>query len=136
MRVHLVDRSPRIAQWGSLLSCIGSQSRGGRLSDTPEVVGRDPVEALPFFTTSLLEGFRWIRTAGSWVWLWQSAAAALLLAGAPAVAEDSGNLVKVKCYGANTCKGQAECKTSMNSCKGQGFVTMGEKACLEHFGRS
>ena len=71
-----------------------------------------------------------------------SAAAALFLAGAPAVAEDGGNLVKVKCYGANACKGQAECKTSMNSCKGQnsckghGFVTMGEKACLEHFGRS
>lgn len=70
------------------------------------------------------------------------AAAALFLAGAPAVAEDSGNLVKVKCYGANACKGQAECKTSMNSCKGhngckaQGFVTMGEKACLERLGRS
>lgn len=71
-----------------------------------------------------------------------SAAAALFLAGVPAVAEDSGNLVRVKCYGANACKGQAECKTAMNSCKGhnsckgQGFVTMGEKACLEHFGRS
>jgi len=71
-----------------------------------------------------------------------TAAAALFLAGAPAVAEDSGNLVKVKCYGANACKGQAECKTAMNSCKGnnsckgKGFVTMGEKACLEHFGRS
>jgi len=35
------------------------------------------------------------------------AAAALFLAGAPAVAEDSGNLVKVRCYGANACKGQA-----------------------------
>lgn len=71
-----------------------------------------------------------------------AAAAALFVAGTPAVAEDSGNLVKVKCYGANACKGQAECKTSMNSCKGhnsckgQGFVTIGEKACLEHFGRS
>ena len=71
-----------------------------------------------------------------------SAAAALFLAGTPATAEDRGNLVKVKCYGVNACKGQADCKTSMNSCKGhnsckgQGFVTMGEKACLERFGRS
>lgn len=70
------------------------------------------------------------------------AAAALFLAGAPAGAEDSGNLVKVKCYGANACKGQASCKTAMNeckghnSCKGQGFITMGEKACLQHVGRS
>ena len=71
-----------------------------------------------------------------------AAAAALFLAGAPAVAEDSGNLVKVKCNGANACKGQAECKTAMNACKGQnsckghGFVSLTEQACLEHFGRA
>ena len=70
------------------------------------------------------------------------AAAALFMAGAPAIAEDSGNLVKVKCYGANACKGQAQCKTANNSCKGQngckgqGFITMGEKACIERVGRS
>jgi uncharacterized membrane protein len=75
-----------------------------------------------------------------------AAAATLFIAGcashgsAPAQTADSS--VKVKCYGANACKGQAQCKTSMNSCKGhnsckgQGFVTMGEKACLERFGRS
>jgi hypothetical protein len=70
-----------------------------------------------------------------------AAAAGLFVAGVPAVnaADDS---VKVKCYGANACKGQAECKTAMNSCKGhnsckgQGFVMMDEKACLAHFGRS
>jgi uncharacterized membrane protein len=71
-----------------------------------------------------------------------AAAAALFAAGGVSLAADSGDTVKVKCYGANACKGQAECKTSMNSCKGhneckgKGFVSMGEKACLEHFGRS
>lgn len=55
-------------------------------------------------------------------------------------AADSG-VVQVKCYGANSCKGQAECKTAMNeckghnACKGQGFVNMSERACLERFGR-
>jgi hypothetical protein len=50
--------------------------------------------------------------------------------------------VKVKCYGANACKGQNECKTAMNACKGQGsckghgFVMMTEKACVDHFGRA
>ena len=54
---------------------------------------------------------------------------------------DSG-AVKVKCYGANACKGQAECKTSMNSCKGQnackgqGFMSLTEKACVEKLGRA
>jgi hypothetical protein len=69
-----------------------------------------------------------------------AAAAALFVAGTPGtgVAADA---VKVKCYGANACKGKAECKTSMNECKGQnackgkGFVMMDEKACLERFGR-
>jgi hypothetical protein len=71
-----------------------------------------------------------------------TAAAAMFIAASPSIAEDSGNLVKVKCYGANACKGHAECKTSMNSCKGanackgQGFMTMGEKACTEKLGRS
>ena len=69
-----------------------------------------------------------------------AAAAAMFVTGTPSIAADDGS-VKVRCYGANACKGQAECKTSMNSCKGhnackgKGFVTMTEKACLEHFGR-
>jgi hypothetical protein len=69
-----------------------------------------------------------------------AAAAAMFVTGTPGIAADDGG-VKVRCYGANACKGQAECKTSMNSCKGhnsckgKGFVTMTEKACLEHFGR-
>ena len=46
---------------------------------------------------------------------------------------------QVKCYGANACKGQAECKTAMNSCKGknackaQDYVKLTETACPEHF---
>jgi uncharacterized membrane protein len=69
------------------------------------------------------------------------AAAALFVAGVPATAADNDSSVKVRCYGANSCKGQAECKTSMNSCKGhnsckgQGFLSMSEKACLDYFGR-
>jgi len=69
-----------------------------------------------------------------------AAAATMFVGGAPSIAADDGS-VKVRCYGANACKGQAECKTSMNSCKGhnackgKGFVTMTEKACLEHLGR-
>jgi len=59
-----------------------------------------------------------------------TAAAMLFVAGGGvATAADDGGAVKVKCYGANACKGQAECKTSMNACKGhnackgKGFVT-------------
>jgi uncharacterized membrane protein len=71
-----------------------------------------------------------------------AAAAAMFVAGGASMAADSGNTVKVKCYGANACKGQAECKTSMNACKGhneckgKGFVNLGEKACLERLGRT
>jgi len=54
---------------------------------------------------------------------------------------DSG-MAKVKCYGANACKGQAECKTAANGCKGQnackaqGFVMLTEQACIERVGRA
>jgi uncharacterized membrane protein len=75
-----------------------------------------------------------------------AAAAALFVTGcqstssAPQTA-DAG-AVKVKCYGANSCKGQAECKTAMNSCKGQnsckghGFLSMTEQACVDRLGRA
>jgi len=74
-----------------------------------------------------------------------TAAAAMLFVagGGAATAADSSGAVKVKCYGANACKGQAECKTSMNdckghnACKGKGFVsTENEKACVERLGRT
>jgi len=67
-----------------------------------------------------------------------AAAAMFMTAVAPVTAADS---VKVKCYGANACKGKADCKTSMsdckghNGCKGKGFVMMDEKSCLDVVGR-
>ena len=42
----------------------------------------------------------------------------------------------VHCYGVNSCKGTADCKTTaheckgMNSCKGQGFKAMAAGECL------
>jgi len=76
-----------------------------------------------------------------------AAAATLFVAGCSSMGGGDtktadASTVKIKCYGANACKGQAECKTAMNSCKGQnsckghGFVSLTEQACLEHFGRA
>lgn len=76
-----------------------------------------------------------------------AAAASLFLAGCTSYgggttqSADAG-AVKVKCYGANSCKGQAECKTALNqckgqnACKGQGFVTLSEQACIDQLGRA
>jgi len=75
------------------------------------------------------------------------AAATLFLAGCAsqgggATSSADGGAVKVKCYGANTCKGQAECKTAMNACKGQndckgrGFMNLTDKACVERLGHA
>jgi hypothetical protein len=72
-----------------------------------------------------------------------AAAMLFVTGGGAATAADNGGTVKVKCYGANACKGQAECKTSMNeckghnACKGKGFVTTdSEKACIDKLGRA
>jgi len=76
-----------------------------------------------------------------------AAAAALFMAGCSSTGTttahfDDPGVVKVKCYGANACKGQAECKTAMNeckghnACKGQGFVMLEERACVERLGRA
>ena len=60
--------------------------------------------------------------------------------GANSVADSSA--VKVKCYGANACKGQAACKTEMNACKGhnackgQGFTSVSDKECVDQLGRT
>ncbi len=70
-----------------------------------------------------------------------AAAASLFIAGCASQGggtqlADSG-AAKVKCYGANACKGQAECKTAANGCKGQnackaqGFVKLTEQACVD-----
>lgn len=50
----------------------------------------------------------------------------------PAVGKDD----TVHCYGVNSCKGQADCKTAaheckgQNSCKGQGFKGLAAGECL------
>ncbi len=54
----------------------------------------------------------------------------------------AGRLARVKCVGANDCKGQSNCKTASNtkgpgenSCKGQGMLmTLSEKACKDKGG--
>jgi uncharacterized membrane protein len=42
-----------------------------------------------------------------------------------AVAEEA----QIHCYGVNACKGQNDCKTASNACKGQGFKTMTLAEC-------
>ncbi len=75
-----------------------------------------------------------------------AAAASLFIAGCatsstPMQTADAST-VKIKCYGANACKGQAQCKTAANDCKGhnackaQGFVMLTESACIEQLGRA
>ena len=69
-----------------------------------------------------------------------SAAALFALAavGTPAMAQAATG--SVHCYGVNSCKGTADCKTTqheckgMNSCKGQGFKAMGADMCLKRGG--
>ena len=77
-----------------------------------------------------------------------SAAAALAFSAvaiaANAPAGSSGKAVAasdtVHCYGVNSCKGQADCKTSANSCKGQGsckglgFKGVAAAQCLKEGG--
>ena len=70
-----------------------------------------------------------------------AAAASLFAAGLVGAADESGSGVQIKCFGANACKGNGQCKTSMNeckghnACKGKGFVKMTEQACVEKLGR-
>ena len=63
---------------------------------------------------------------------------------APAPAGSSGAAIgagdKVHCYGINSCKGNSDCKTTVNSCKGlnackgQGFKGLTAMKCLESDG--
>jgi uncharacterized membrane protein len=67
--------------------------------------------------------------------------AAALFAASAVISTANAEEVKIKCYGANACKGHSECKTSMNACKGQnackgkGFEAMTEKSCIDKVGR-
>ena len=63
-----------------------------------------------------------------------AAAAAVMFASAP-LATASADDAKVKCEGANACKGQSACKSAknackgQNSCKGQGFSELNKADC-------
>ncbi len=67
------------------------------------------------------------------------AAVSIVLAGAapPAKAASTG---KVRCLGANSCKGKADCHSpknackGMNSCKGQGWIFMESDAACQAAG--
>lgn len=60
---------------------------------------------------------------------------------APAIAK-SAKVENVQCFGVNSCKGTADCKTAqndckgMNVCKGHGFKEMTAKACAKAGGRT
>lgn len=66
-----------------------------------------------------------------------SAAAAMFIAGGAGIAAADQNEgdAKIKCEGANSCKGNSACKTAdnecagHNSCKGKGFVMLSEEDC-------
>jgi hypothetical protein len=44
---------------------------------------------------------------------------ALAQEGGPGGTAPSAQTAKVKCIGANSCKGQSSCKSALNDCKGQ-----------------
>jgi hypothetical protein len=60
--------------------------------------------------------------------------AALMFAAAPLMSAHADE-AKVKCEGANACKGQSACQTAKsscngkNACKGQGFVMLPKAEC-------
>ena len=68
--------------------------------------------------------------------LMATAAAALFIAGA-ANAADEKEAAKVKCDGANACKGKSACKSAenacqgKNACKGKGFLMLSEQECTD-----
>jgi len=63
------------------------------------------------------------------------ATAAALLFSSMAATTTHAAEAKVKCMGANACKGQSACKTATNSCKGQnsckgkGYAEMTQAEC-------
>jgi hypothetical protein len=73
-----------------------------------------------------------------------ASAVAIAFMANPVRAEDSSKSQQptyVACLGANSCKGQSECKSfdhecqAMNSCKGKGFALMTEKECKDKGGK-
>lgn len=64
-----------------------------------------------------------------------AAAAALVFSAAPLVAANAADTAKVKCEGANGCKGQSACHgatngcAGQNSCKGKGYLLLSKADC-------
>lgn len=63
------------------------------------------------------------------------ATAAALLFGSLTVTTASAEEAKIKCEGANACKGKSECATAKNSCQGQnsckghGYLMLSKAEC-------
>jgi hypothetical protein len=63
------------------------------------------------------------------------AAAAALLFGSVTVTAAGAEEAKIKCEGANACKGHSECATAknacsgQNACKGQGYLLLSKTDC-------
>ncbi|HET7446683.1 MAG TPA: hypothetical protein VFJ49_01965 [Methyloceanibacter sp.] len=68
-------------------------------------------------------------------------AAALIVTGAVLIGSASATEIKGRCFGVNSCKGQGECKSSVNdckgknACKGQGWLGMLQQDCTNSKGR-
>ena len=68
-------------------------------------------------------------------------AAALIVTGAVLIGSASATEIKGRCFGVNSCKGQGECKSSVNDCKGknagkgQGWLGMLQQDCTNSKGR-
>ena len=64
-----------------------------------------------------------------------AAAAAVMFSTVMVSTASAADEAKVKCVGANACKGKSACKTEKNSCKGQnackgqGFTEMTQAKC-------
>lgn len=71
-----------------------------------------------------------------------AAAGALFLAASPSIAQpregEGASEAKIKCEGANSCKGHNDCRSAHNqcagksSCKGMGFKMMSPEECKAH----
>jgi hypothetical protein len=61
--------------------------------------------------------------------------AALMFSTAPLMSAQASDAAKVKCEGANACKGQSQCGTAsstckgQNACKGKGFTMVTKAEC-------
>ena len=62
-------------------------------------------------------------------------AAAMLFSTAPLLTAHAADEAKIKCEGANSCKGKSACSTAknacagQNSCKGEGYVLLPKSEC-------